>query len=69
MWRAYRAKRGSLVVGRRIEQAIGNLMAFYHNGKVKPEDRVDPNVFMPHEDEVVTTFEEEAMKRRQRQES
>lgn len=42
-------------------------MAFYHNGKVKPEDRVDPNVFMPHEEEVETTFEEEAMKRRQRQ--
>jgi len=42
-------------------------MAFYHNGKVKPEDHVDPNVFMPHEDEVETTFEEEAMKRRRRQ--
>lgn len=67
MWRAYRAKRGSLFVGRRIEQAIGNLMAFYHNGKVKPEDHVNPRDLMPHEDEVVTTFEEEAMKRRQRQ--
>lgn len=68
MWRAYRAKRGSLFVGRRIEQAIGNLMAFYHNGKVKPDERIDPRDLMPHEDEVVTTFEEEAMKRRQKQE-
>lgn len=44
-------------------------MAFYHNGKVKPEDHVNPRDLMPHEDEVVTTFEEEAMKRRQRQEA
>ncbi|MDV7379931.1 hypothetical protein R4466_04805 [Acinetobacter baumannii] len=43
-------------------------MAFYHNGKVKPEDHVHPFDLMPHEDEVETTFEEEAMKRRQRQE-
>ncbi|MCE6002014.1 hypothetical protein KSA96_14920 [Acinetobacter pittii] len=69
IWRAYRAKRGSLFVGRRVEQAIGNLMAFYHNGKVKPEDHADPNDFMPHEDEVETTFEEEAMKRRKRQQA
>ncbi|WP_171250474.1 MULTISPECIES: hypothetical protein [Acinetobacter] len=50
LWRAYREKRGSLFIGRRIEQAIGGLMAFYHNGKVKPEDRVDSVIFMPHED-------------------
>ncbi|KQK46710.1 hypothetical protein ACWXV7_07995 [Acinetobacter baumannii] len=62
-------KRGSLFVGRRIEQAIGHLMAFYHNGKVKREDHIDPNEFMPHEDEVETTFEEEAMKRRRKQEA
>ncbi len=69
MWRAYRAKRGSLFVGRRVEQAIGELMAFYYNGKVKPEDHMDPREFMTHEDEVITTFEEEAMKRRRRQQA
>lgn len=51
IWRAYRAKRGSLNIGRRVEQAIGNLMAFYHNGKVKQEHRVEAFVFMPHEDQ------------------
>lgn len=69
IWRAFRIKRGSLFVGRRVEQAIGYLMAFYHNGKVKPEDHVHPFDLMPHEDEVETTFEQEAMKRRQRQEA
>lgn len=69
MWRAFRIKRGSLFVGRRVEQAIGHLMAFYHNGKVKPEDHIDPTALMPHEDEVETTFEEEAMKRRRKQEA
>ncbi len=51
VWRAYRLKRGSLNVGRRVEQAVGNLMAFYHNGKVKQQHRIDPLVLMPHEDQ------------------
>ncbi|KXO78208.1 hypothetical protein AYL20_07480 [Acinetobacter venetianus] len=67
IWRAYRDKRGSLFVGRRIEQAIGGLIAFYHNGKVKQEDWIEPSDVCPHEDEVETSFEEEAMKRRHRQ--
>ncbi|WP_347005749.1 hypothetical protein [Acinetobacter sp. NIPH 1852] len=25
-------------------------MAFYHNGKVKEEDYLEPALFMPHED-------------------
>ncbi|RLZ06570.1 hypothetical protein EAH57_15630 [Acinetobacter sp. 2JN-4] len=50
MWRAYFERRGSLFIGRRIEQAIGDLMALYHNGKVKEEDYRDPVLFMPHED-------------------
>ncbi|WP_322899087.1 hypothetical protein [Acinetobacter sp. 2JN-4] len=25
-------------------------MAFYHNGKVKEEDYLEPTLFMPHED-------------------
>ena len=70
IWRAYRDKRGSLFVGRRVEQAIGGLIAFYHNAKVKEEHWIEPFDVCPHEDaveEVETTFEEEAMKRRQKQ--
>ncbi|WP_252718009.1 hypothetical protein [Acinetobacter soli] len=51
LWRSYLIKRGSLNVGRRIEQAIGNLMAFYHNGKVKEHYRMNPLELMPHEDQ------------------
>ncbi|MCU4496369.1 hypothetical protein [Acinetobacter ursingii] len=51
IWRAYRLRRGSLNVGRRVEQAIGNLMAFYHNGKVKQQHRIDALALMPHEDQ------------------
>ena len=47
-WLEYRLRRGSLNVGRRIEQAIGNLMAFYHNGKVKAEHHIDPLSLMPN---------------------
>lgn len=58
-WREYRLRRGSLNVGRRVEQALAEAMAFYHNGKVKPEHRIDPLVLMPNEDDVVITFEEQ----------
>ena len=36
--------------GRRIEQGFGNLYGCYLNGKLGEKDRVDPRVFMPHED-------------------
>lgn len=52
MWSAYRAKRGSLNVGRRVEQALGNLMAHYTRFHVKEPDSVDALAFMPHEDYV-----------------
>lgn len=51
MWRAFRKRRGSLFLGRRIEQGIGNLYGSYRNGKVEEKDRVDPRIFMPHEDQ------------------
>lgn len=28
-------------------------MAFYHNGKVKEDDQIDPVLLMPHEDRPV----------------
>ena len=30
---------------------MGNLMAFYHNGKVKQQHRIDALALMPHEDQ------------------
>lgn len=62
MWQAYRKKYGSLNLGRRIEQGIGNLYALYVNGKVDEDKRVDPRIFMPHEDIPGTTFEEDRMR-------
>lgn len=50
MWMAYRNKRGSLNVGRRVEQAIGGLLAVYVSSKSKPGTDVDALAFMPHED-------------------
>ena len=50
VWRAYRLKRGSLNIGRRIEQAVDNLMSFYANSnKGKGTKAFSPFDFMPHE--------------------
>ena len=48
-WRAFRAKRGSLFIGRRVEQAIGNLMATYLSSKGAKD--VKAQSFMPHEEQ------------------
>ena len=58
-WAEYRQRRGSLNIGRRVEQSIGNLMAFYHNGKVEAHNRIDPLELMPHEDDVEITLEQQ----------
>ncbi|WP_448761823.1 hypothetical protein [Acinetobacter tandoii] len=62
MWRAYREKRGSLFIGRRVEQAMGNFMAHYTMFKVKDPESVSALTYMPHEDAPVTSFEEERLK-------
>ena len=50
IWKAYRIKYGSLNIGRRVEQAVGNLMAFYANSnKAKGAKALSPFDFMPHE--------------------
>ncbi|OYN91941.1 hypothetical protein FY524_12850 [Acinetobacter baumannii] len=49
IWWAYRQKRGSLFIGRRIEQAIGNLFALYISSKVKKGTKIDALNYMPHE--------------------
>lgn len=49
-WSAYRSKRGSLNIGRRVEQAVGDLMAFYANShRAKGAKPLSPFEFMPHE--------------------
>ena len=59
IWKAFRERRGSLFVGRRLEQCFGNWMAHYTRFKVKPDTEVTAFSFMPHEDEPVTSFEDE----------
>ena len=50
IWRAYRLKRGSLNLGRRIEQAVGNALAIYANSNRKQGSKtLSPFDFMPHE--------------------
>lgn len=59
IWSAYRKKRGSLFIGRRIEQAFGNFSATYLASKGAKD--VDPLSFMVHEDkpeEEVLTVDE-----------
>ena len=55
-WAEYRHRRGSLNVGRRVEQAVANMMAIYINGQ-RTEDYVEPRELMPHEDDVEVGFE------------
>lgn len=50
VWRAYRLKYGSLNIGRRIEQAVGNALAMYANGNRKTGSKpLSAYDFMPHE--------------------
>ena len=58
-WAVYRQRRGSLNVGRRVEQAAANIIAMNINKGLKHEDWVEPLEFMPHEDDVEIGFEEQ----------
>lgn len=58
-WAEYRHRRGSLNVGRRIEQSAANIMSFGYNMKVKSEDWIEPLTLMPHEDDVEIGFEDQ----------
>jgi len=48
-WAAYRRERGSLNFGRRVEQAVGNLTYLTARINSKPNSKLDPLDFMPHE--------------------
>ena len=58
-WAEYRQRRGSLNIGRRVEQSTAHLMAWYHNGKVKAHNRIDPLELMPHEDDIEISLEQQ----------
>ena len=58
-WAVYRQRRGSLNIGRRVEQAAANIIAMNINKGRKYEDWVEPLEFMPHEDDVEIGFEEQ----------
>lgn len=60
-WAAFRNKRGSLFVGRRIERSVGVLTALYAQNHVKEGVEVNPYDYMPYEDEPELTFEEQRM--------
>lgn len=55
-WAEYRYRRGSLNVGRRVEQAVANMMAIYMNGQ-RTDDFIEPLELMPHEDDIEVGFE------------
>lgn len=60
-WAAYRSRRGSLNIGRRVEQAAANIIAMNINKGLKGDDWVEPLSFMPHEDDIVESFESQIL--------
>lgn len=58
-WAEYRQRRGSLNIGRRVEQASANVIAMNINKGLKVEDWVEPLEFMPNEDDVEISFEDQ----------
>lgn len=57
-WSEYRQRRGSLNVGRRVEQAVANVGTVFLNKELSSEDHIEPLILMPHEDDVEETFED-----------
>ncbi len=58
-WAEYRQRRGSLNIGRRVEQASANIIAMNINKGLKHENWVEPLEFMPNEDDVIESFEDQ----------
>ena len=58
-WSEYRYRRGSLNTGRRVEQTGANIASIFINKDIADSDNfVSPIALMPHEDDVVETFED-----------
>lgn len=60
-WARYRAKRGSLHVGMRVEQSMALMASMYANSHSKKGVTFKPLDFMPHGDELPITLDD-AMK-------
>lgn len=58
-WAEYRQRRGSLNIGRRVEQASANIIAMNINKGLKHENWIEPLEFMPNEDDVIESFEDQ----------
>lgn len=59
VWVRYRAKRGSLNVGTRVEESIARFMAYWTNTKTKEgSPPVYWQQFAPHADDRVMTLQE-----------
>nr|WP_317199803.1 hypothetical protein [uncultured Psychrobacter sp.] len=55
-WAEYRYRRGSLNIGRRVEQAVANMMSIYIKSNGGDIEALE---LMPHEDDVVVSFEDQ----------
>jgi len=55
-WAEYRYRRGSLNIGRRVEQAVANMMSIYINSNGGDVEALE---LMPHEDDVIISFEDQ----------
>lgn len=58
-WIEYRYRRGSLNTGRRVEQTVAGIAAIFLNKEISDSDNyIEPLQLMPHEDDVVESFED-----------
>ncbi|MNN80816.1 hypothetical protein D3C81_1975780 [compost metagenome] len=57
-WQKYRAKRGTLHLGMRVERGAALLAALYANAHGKRGQKFKLEDFMPHADEPVLTLEQ-----------
>ncbi|UVL70600.1 hypothetical protein [Pseudomonas protegens] len=59
VWMKFRAKRGSLHLGLRVEMALAQFQAFYVNSRTaKDAPKVYPQDFAPHMDPRVESLDE-----------
>ena len=58
-WIEYRYRRGSLNTGRRVEQTVAGIATIFLNKEISDSDNyIEPLQLMPHEDDVVESFED-----------
>lgn len=57
-WATYRERRGSLNIGRRIEQTVASMATIFLNRELASEHHIEPLLLMPHEDSIEESFED-----------